>query len=366
MTNHVFIAYSRNDKDFVYRLAECLKDEGVPIWLDVWNIHPSDNWPREIEKALPESICLIVVLSDSSVESNKVQSEYLEALENHKIIVPIIYRNCKTPFLLRQYQHIDFTSREPNDKAAIEEIKNALGRCSSQEPPRIAEHGEIDPKEPLPPKGIWESLSTMILSRPKRDIYILCLIMFALLAFLFNPFSPDGITSNNSSYNNSASLDLNSNGRFLFNQGNFYEALQAFNKAIDLNQSYTAAWVNKGITLNRLNKCDDALIAYDKAIGYDSKDPIAWFNKGNTLYMMGNYKESLQAYKNATDIDPNYARSYYGKGCSLYMMEDYYNAVNDYKIAEKYGQNQTDIKMFSDAKDLAQKRLNRMDDRDDS
>jgi tetratricopeptide (TPR) repeat protein len=372
MVNHVFIAYSRKDKDFVLRLAACLKREGIPIWLDLWEIHASNKWNRNIAKALSECQCLIVVLSEFSVESHQVESEYLAALQKDKIVVPIVYQNCEMPYQLVPIQHIDFTSRGPDDKNAIDEVKKALAGCRFQEP-QISESEESDSKLPsivtfsrfticrnftVPFKRahrrFLESVSEIIQFRPKIDVYFLGFIMFALLAFMIFP--------NN---NSSPPTDWKNNGTYFFNQGNFDEALLAFDNAIELNPSYTAAWVNKGVTLNRLNRCDEALMAYDKAIEYNSKDPIAWFNKGNTLYMMGNYKESLQAYKNATDIDPNYARSYYGKGCSLYMMEDDYNAVNDYKIAEKYGQNQTDIKMFSDAKDLALKRLNRMDDRDD-
>jgi tetratricopeptide (TPR) repeat protein len=44
------------------------------------------------------------------------------------------------------------------------------------------------------------------------------------------------------------------------------EAIKAFDKAIELNSQYSAAWYNKGRVLYKLNKSDEAIKVYDKAI----------------------------------------------------------------------------------------------------
>ena len=54
MGDHVFICYSRKDEDFVLKLATNLKNQGVPVWLDQWDIPSGANWNRTIEKALNE------------------------------------------------------------------------------------------------------------------------------------------------------------------------------------------------------------------------------------------------------------------------------------------------------------------------
>jgi hypothetical protein len=127
MGDHVFVCYSRKDEDFVVKLAENLKDQGVPIWLDQWDIPSGVNWPRAIDKALSDCARLLVVLSPSSVESDEVQSEWYAALDEKKVVVPILYRPCRIPFRLKPIQYIDFTSRIPDDKEAIGQILNALG-----------------------------------------------------------------------------------------------------------------------------------------------------------------------------------------------------------------------------------------------
>jgi len=41
MADHVFICYAREDQDFVVKPAANLKERGVPVWLDQWDIPAS-------------------------------------------------------------------------------------------------------------------------------------------------------------------------------------------------------------------------------------------------------------------------------------------------------------------------------------
>ena len=65
--NHIFISYSRKNKDIVYPFAERLRREGVPIWLDVsgsgTGIPFSTKWFSVIEEALHLSSAAIIFRS---------------------------------------------------------------------------------------------------------------------------------------------------------------------------------------------------------------------------------------------------------------------------------------------------------------
>ncbi len=52
MGDHVFICYARQDEDFVLTLAGNLRQRGVPVWLDQWDIRPSADWDLAIDDAL--------------------------------------------------------------------------------------------------------------------------------------------------------------------------------------------------------------------------------------------------------------------------------------------------------------------------
>ncbi len=163
MKDKVFICYSRKDGDFVLKLAANLKSKGVPVWLDQWDIPTGANWPRAIDRALSECTRLLLVLSPASVESDDVQSEWLSALDETKVVLPILYRPCHIPFRLKSIQYIDFTSRSPDDERALEHLLSALG--ASARPQREAgeqgrpthdgtiQKGSKDQKVPLPETG---------------------------------------------------------------------------------------------------------------------------------------------------------------------------------------------------------------------
>ena len=198
---------------------------------------------------------------------------------------------------------------------------------------------------------IKKKLSIIGKSRAYFIPLLICLIIICVIPYnIINNYKSTDNSNQDPTY-------WQGNGITLFNQGEFETAVQAFDKAIELNESYAAAWVNRGVALNKLSKYSDALIAYDKAINIDSNDSIAWYNKGNTLYNINRFNESVQAYNSAINIDPRNAISWYGVGNSFYMMGRYQDAIEAYNRAESLGLNSTDHKLCSDAKDSAMKMI---------
>jgi len=103
-----FISYSREDSEFALRLAGDLKAAGATVWLDQLDIAPGQRWARAVEDALNDCPRMLVILSPSSANSTNVDDEVSFALEEHKTVIPVLYRDCKIPFRLRPFQFIDF------------------------------------------------------------------------------------------------------------------------------------------------------------------------------------------------------------------------------------------------------------------
>jgi tetratricopeptide (TPR) repeat protein len=83
-------------------------------------------------------------------------------------------------------------------------------------------------------------------------------------------------------------------GDLLFNLSNYYnESIEAYDMAIELNQSYAVAWSRKGNALHSLGKYDEAIKAYDEAIRLDPNDVAAWNNKGVAFDGQGKYTVKL-------------------------------------------------------------------------
>ncbi|HEX3470837.1 MAG TPA: toll/interleukin-1 receptor domain-containing protein [Silvibacterium sp.] len=102
-----FFSYSRHDSEFALKLAKDLRSEGAAVWLDQLDISPGQHWDTAIEKAVNNSSVLLVILSPNSVESENVMDEVTYALEERKLVIPVLYRECKVPLRLRRMQYID-------------------------------------------------------------------------------------------------------------------------------------------------------------------------------------------------------------------------------------------------------------------
>jgi tetratricopeptide (TPR) repeat protein len=72
-------------------------------------------------------------------------------------------------------------------------------------------------------------------------------------------------------------------GLELGKSGHYEEALQAFDKALELNSDVSTAWYNKGIALDNLGRYEEALQVYNKALELKSEDSDTWHRKGGTL-----------------------------------------------------------------------------------
>ena len=89
-----FFSYSRHDSEFALRLAEDLKAAGANVWLDQLDIAPGQRWARAVQDALNNCHRLLVILSPASVDSTNVEDEVAFALEEHKTVIPVFYRDC--------------------------------------------------------------------------------------------------------------------------------------------------------------------------------------------------------------------------------------------------------------------------------
>jgi len=122
-SNKVFFSYSRKDTAFALTLAQDVRSAGADIWIDQLDIRAGDLWDVEIEKALVNASCVLVILSPFSVASDNVQDEIAFALDAEKTIIPVILEPCTIPFRLRRWMHIDFSK---NYEEGLEHLMAAL------------------------------------------------------------------------------------------------------------------------------------------------------------------------------------------------------------------------------------------------
>jgi hypothetical protein len=118
----VFISYSRKDEGFVLPLCKKLKELGVEIWLDQWDIAPGDDWDISIDDAIYKCTRMLIILSPDAVDSYQVRGELHTFFKEKKPVIPIVYRDCRIPRILNVIQHINFMSSDLEDKTKIAEL----------------------------------------------------------------------------------------------------------------------------------------------------------------------------------------------------------------------------------------------------
>ncbi|GIU71488.1 MAG: hypothetical protein KatS3mg003_0967 [Candidatus Nitrosocaldaceae archaeon] len=113
----------------------------------------------------------------------------------------------------------------------------------------------------------------------------------------------------------------------------YEEAIEAYNKALEINPNYAEAWNNKGYALAKLQRYEEAIEAYNKALEINPNYAEAWNNKGYALDELQRYEEAIEAYNKALEINPNYAEAWNNKGIALDELQRYEEAIEAYNKA---------------------------------
>jgi WD40 repeat protein len=142
-TADVFISYAREDHATAKRLAAALTaTRGWSVWWDV-RIRTGDPFPREIQQALAQARCVVVLWSAHSIESNWVVAEVSEGWKRG-VLAPVLIDACKPPMPFRQVHNADLTGwagseRDARFLALVEDIQRIMARGAVVDPAELQE-----------------------------------------------------------------------------------------------------------------------------------------------------------------------------------------------------------------------------------
>jgi hypothetical protein len=135
-----FLSHASDDKDrFVLGFAEKLREHGIELWLDEWEILPGDRIVGKVfEEGLKNAEVIIVVLSNISVAKPWVRAELEVAVvkrieEGIRIIPLVIDKDCPVPEALKADVRVvinDLNNYEPELKSIV----NAVYRIYDKPP----------------------------------------------------------------------------------------------------------------------------------------------------------------------------------------------------------------------------------------
>jgi tetratricopeptide (TPR) repeat protein len=109
------------------------------------------------------------------------------------------------------------------------------------------------------------------------------------------------------------------------------QAVEAYQKAVELNPSAAGAWVNLGTIYYRQRAFADAEKFYRKAIEVDATYPLAQFNLGNLYDEQGRIREAFTHYQRSLELSPRYADAHFNLALLCERTGDPMKAVHHWK-----------------------------------
>lgn len=143
----VFISHSTEDKPIVHQLATRLKNSGLRVWLDDWEIEPGEMIGRKLEEGLAQSRTLLLAMSKNAFSSDWVSLEHHTVLfrdptNKERRFIPIRLDDEPITDVLKQFAYVDWR-RQSN-----EEFSRLVSACQPKETPApvIADQKAARPK----------------------------------------------------------------------------------------------------------------------------------------------------------------------------------------------------------------------------
>jgi tetratricopeptide (TPR) repeat protein len=116
-------------------------------------------------------------------------------------------------------------------------------------------------------------------------------------------------------------------------RGNYPEAIDNFNQAIQLQKGFTVAYADRCLAYLQLQDYHQAIADCTQAINFAPNNFEAYLNRGLAHYRQGDYRVAIADYNQAIAFKPNDFRAHYNRGVALAGEENYSEAIVDYNRA---------------------------------
>ena len=247
----LFISYKRQEEEFARQLSQTLKARGLAVWIDVDEIHAGDDWQDTIQEGLDQSDILILIVTPAAMESKQVSNEWKYFNREEKLIIPVIRQNAKLHYQLASLQQVDFENRNYNE--AVEQLIRRITRTTTQ--PSVATASIAS--EPV------------LVSSPEAK-----------------QFAEQG-------------------KELLWQRSDYSNALEAFNRAIELGEYDAEVFRNRGECHRKLEHYDEAIQDFNRALALNPNYSYVYNSRGRAYEQLGNKEQAKRDFCQALRLDPN-------------------------------------------------------------
>jgi tetratricopeptide (TPR) repeat protein len=96
-------------------------------------------------------------------------------------------------------------------------------------------------------------------------------------------------------------------------------------------------WFKKGYTFTLSGNYQEAIDAYDKSIELNPNFAEAYYIRGTAYYNLGDPKRAIQDLDKTIELKTEYADAYYNRGLAFNKLGNSDKATENYKIAARLG-----------------------------
>jgi hypothetical protein len=141
----VFISYHGRENDYATEIAVRLRELGLRVWFDQWELRPGRSWLPQLDGALASSKAVAVLIGAAGAgpwQGVEVGSALLRFAESGKPVIPVLLPNTDThdiPPTLERHTPIHYRS----DGMSVESLDYLVWAITGKHPQiTIDEFGE--------------------------------------------------------------------------------------------------------------------------------------------------------------------------------------------------------------------------------
>jgi TIR domain len=173
---HVFISYSRSNRETMQRVSQALSESSIPVWTDENLIAGTLSWKNTIEHALQGAFCVVVLMSPTAKRSEWVERELDYAYVLQRPIYPVLVEGSQrdsVPFELINMQYIDARLDFDQSMKQLVNILTPFAVAPTTVPLTTVNVVDSHRAEPQPPRPVAPEPIASITSAPPTTTDIL-------------------------------------------------------------------------------------------------------------------------------------------------------------------------------------------------
>jgi tetratricopeptide (TPR) repeat protein len=133
--------------------------------------------------------------------------------------------------------------------------------------------------------------------------------------------------------------NLMEEGKTLYNQKNYSEAITRFDRVISSSPNYTLAYYCRGSSYFAMQNYQTAIVDFDKLIQLSPNIAYNYDRRGWSKYYTLDYYGALADFNKQIELDSTSSTAYYNRGSAKSQLGDENGAISDYTKAIKLNPN---------------------------